>query len=263
MSEDGSISTSLEDRVLTITIDREDKMNSFTPAMFEQLSDAMTQLEADDDAWVGVLTFKGKHTTAGLDLPKFAASMRDGSRDAGSDNDDRVDAFALRRRCSKPVVMAVQGVCYTIGIEMMLGVDIVVAADNTRFCQLEPKRGLAVFGGAHVRYVQRAGWGNAMYHLLRADEFDAGRALDLGFVQEVVPVGEQIERAQALAREITECAPLAVREIKRAASVYLERGEQAGFDEIPTMRHKTSNSEDFAEGIASFREKRSAVFTGR
>ena len=173
MAEDGTIITALEKHILTITVDREDKMNSFTPQMFDQLSDAMTQLESDDDAWVGVLTFKGKHTTAGLDLPKFAASMRDGSRDASAETDDRVDAFALRRRCSKPVIMAVQGVCYTIGIEMMLGVDIVVAADNARFCQLEPKRGLAVFGGAHVRYVQRAGWGNAMYHLLRADEFDA------------------------------------------------------------------------------------------
>jgi enoyl-CoA hydratase/carnithine racemase len=184
MSEDGTVTTALDAHVLTITIDREAKMNSFTPAMFDQLSDAMTELEQNDAAWVGVLTFTGKHTTAGLDLPKFAGSMRDGSRDDAAAVDDRVDAFSIRRRCSKPVVMAVQGVCYTIGIEMMLGVDIVVAADNTRFCQLEPKRGLAVFGGAHVRYVQRAGWGNAMYHLLRADEFNAERALNLGFVQE-------------------------------------------------------------------------------
>ena len=115
----------------------------------------MTQLENDDEARVGVLTFAGRHTTAGLDLPKFAGSMRAGSSDTVQD--DRVDAFAMRRRCTKPVIMAVQGVCYTIGIEMMLGTDIVVAADDARFCQLEPKRGLAVFGGAHVRYVQRAG----------------------------------------------------------------------------------------------------------
>ena len=172
-----------------------------------------------------------------------------------------------RSRCvgaaNKPIVMAVQGVCYTVGIEMMLGVDIVIAAENTRFCQLEPKRGLAVFGGAHVRYVQRAGWGNAMYHLLRADEFDAQRALALGFVQEVVPVGEQVGRAQAVAAEIGACAPLAVREIKRAAAVYLAQGERAAFDEIPTMRTRTANSEDFAEGIASFSEKRDAVFKGR
>ena len=260
---DGTVTTSLAGHVLTITVDRQDKMNSFTPSMFDDLADAMTELENHDDAWVGVLSFAGKHTTAGLDLPKFAASMREGTRDEARAVDERVDAFSLRRRCTKPVVMAVQGVCYTIGIEMMLGLDIVVAAEDARFCQLEPKRGLAVFGGAHVRYVQRAGWGNAMYHLLRADEFDAQRALELGFVQEVVPTGRQLVRAQELAAEIAECAPVAIREIKRAAAIYLEQGETAAFDEIPAMRAKTANSEDFAEGIASFIEKHAAVFKGR
>ena len=159
--DNGTITTNLADHVLNIHVDRADKMNGFTPEMFDQLSDAVTELENNPDAWVGVLTFEGKHTTAGLDLPRFAGSFRDGSRDA-AEEDTRVDAFALRRRCTKPIVMAVQGICFTIGIEMMLGVDIVVAAEGTRFCQMEPKRGLAVFGGAHVRYVQRAGWGNAM-----------------------------------------------------------------------------------------------------
>ncbi len=261
MSDNGSITTTLKDHTLRIHVDRADKMNGFTPEMFDQLADAMTELENNDEAWVGLLTFEGKHTTAGLDLPRFAGSMKDGSRD--NQEDDRVDAFSIRRRCTKPVIMAIQGICYTIGIEMMLGVDIVVAAADTRFCQMEPKRGLAVFGGAHVRYVQRAGWGNAMYHLLRADEFDATRALQLGMVQEVVPVGHQIERAESLANEICQNAPLAVREIKRAAAVFLEKGEEAGFAEIPNMRSRTANSEDFAEGIASFQEKRPAQFKGK
>ncbi len=257
----GTVTTELLDHVMQIHIDRADKMNGFTPEMFEQLADAMTELENTDNAWVGVLTFAGKHTTAGLDLPRFAGSMREGAQAPGEDL--RVDAFAIRRRCTKPVIMAVQGVCYTIGIEMMLGVDIVVAAQDTRFCQMEPKRGLAVFGGAHVRYVQRAGWGNAMYHLLRADEFDAHRAAQLGMVQEVVNTGEQIDRALAIAGEICQNAPLAVREIKRAAAVFLEQGESAGFAEIPAMRARTANSADFAEGIASFQEKRPARFTGQ
>ena len=158
--------------------------------------------------------------------------------------------------------MAVQGITFTIGIEMMLAADIVVAAEDCRFAQLEAKRGLAVFGGAHVRYVQRAGWGNAMYHLLRADEFGAARALELGFVQEVVPAGRQVERAIELALEICENAPLAVQETKRGAQVYLERGESAAIAEIPEMRRRTAGSRDFAEGIASFREKRKAQFRG-
>lgn len=71
---------------------------------------------------------------------------------------------------------AVQGMTYTIGIEIALAGDIVVAASDLRMCQLEPRRGLAPLGGATVRYVQRAGWGNAMYHLLLADDFREGIA---------------------------------------------------------------------------------------
>lgn len=260
-SDAGEVTTTLADRILRIHVDREDKLNAFTPEMFDGLAAGLAELEATDDAWVGVVTFQGRHTTAGLDLPRFAASMRGGG--SSTTDDDRPDAFALRRRCRKPVVMAVQGICFTIGIEMMLAADIVVAADDARFAQLEPKRGLAVFGGAHVRYIQRAGWGNAMYHLLRADEFNAARALQLGFVQEVVEAGTQTDRAMTLATEILECAPIALQEIKRAATIYLEQGERAAFDEIPKMRSKTANTEDSAEGIASFQERRPARFRGR
>ena len=260
MSELGQVTAVQTDHLLHITVDRQDKMNGFTPEMFSQLSEHMTRLDESRDLWVGVITFAGPHTTAGLDLPRFAASMRgDGPAREASEG---VDAFGLSRKCTKPVVMAVQGVTFTIGIEMMLGADIVVAADNCRFCQMEPKRGLAVFGGAHVRYVQRAGWGNAMYHLLRADEFDAVRAKEIGFVQEVVPAGEQGDRALALGHEICQLAPLAVQEIKRGATVFVEQGEQAGFAEIPNMRATTAGSKDFGEGLASFTEKRPPNFTG-
>ena len=105
--------------------------------------------------------------------------------------------------------------------------------------------------------------GNAMYHLLRADEYDAERALALGFVQEVVPVGQQVERALELARDICTCAPLAVQEIKRAPFVYLQEGEAAAFDEIEHMRRTTLASEDAKEGMASFMERRDAVFQGQ
>jgi enoyl-CoA hydratase/carnithine racemase len=174
-----------------------------------------------------------------------------------------VDPFGLRRRRSKPLVTAVQGITFTVGIEIALAGDIVVAASDARFCQLEPKRGLAPLGGATVRYVQRAGWGNAMHHLLRADEFSAAEAYRIGLVQEVVEPGEQVERAIALAREMLQCSPPALVHTIANARLALEEGEPAAIAAIPAMAAAVRATEDFREGIASFVERRPAQFKGR
>ncbi len=257
--ETGTVTMRVDGHIAIITVENESKMNSYTPAMMGQLSDHLTRLDEDDDLWVGVFCSAGKHTTAGLDMPKFFGP------DAQGDGvpDGQVDPFGLKRRCTKPLIAVVQGITYTVGIEMMLAADIVVAADTARFAQLESKRGIAPLGGAHFRYLSRTGWGNAMYHLFRCDEFDAQRALQLGFVQEVVPFGEQFDRAIELAHEICTNAPLGIRATKEAALAYVDGAEQAAIGEIDRIREKVFSTEDFTEGIQSFVERRDAVFHGR
>jgi enoyl-CoA hydratase len=248
-----------EAHILRITIDNVAKKNAFDPYMMEQLSDAMTVLETSQDLWAGVLCAAGDDFTAGLDMPKFfgpnAISVE---RPEGN-----VDPFGLVNQCSKPVVTAVQGIVYTVGIEMMLAGDIVVAADNARFCQMESRRGIAPLGGAHFRYITRSGWGNAMYHLMLCDEFDAAEAYRVGLVQEVVPAGRQIERAMELARIITANAPLGIQVMKLAGRRFIAAGEQAAIDVLPTVRERVMDTEDAREGIQSFIERRRAVFQGR
>lgn len=255
----GTVRSERIGNILKIIIDNPEKKNSFQPAMMEQLSAALTELDRDDDLWVGVLCAVGSDFTAGLDMPKFFGPKATPPRIP----EDHIDPFGLRNRCRKPVVTAVQGICFTIGIEMMLAGDIVVAADDARFCQMESKRGIAPLGGAHFRFITRTGWGNAMYHLFLCDEFDAQEAHRIGLIQEVVKPGEQIERAMQLAEAISRNAPLGIQVTKEAGRKYIEQGEQAAIDIIPHIRGKVLGSEDAAEGIRSFVERREARFKGR
>lgn len=255
----------VDDHILVVTVDRVEKKNAFTPKISAELEDALTRLDEDSQLFVGVLTFAGEHTTAGLEMPLF---FTDEARQAAAERraaqtSEPVDPFSLGRRLTKPRITAVQGITYTVGIEIALGGDIVVAASDLRMCQLEPKRGLAPLGGATVRYVQRAGWGNAMYHLLRADEFGAEEAYRIGLVQEVVEPGQQGERAIELAREMLQCSPTALRHTITNARVALDENEPAAIAAIPAMDKVVQATEDFQEGIASFLERRPARFTGR
>jgi enoyl-CoA hydratase len=210
----GKIRTEVHEHVLKIIIDNVTKKNAFTPDMLDQLSDALTLLDETDEYWAGVVCAQGDDFTAGLDMPEFFGPHANKSvakaRQGGWFTEGKIDVFALQNKCSKPLVMAVQGIVFTIGIELMLAGDIVIAADNCRFCQMEAKRGIAPVGGAYFRYLTRTGWGNAMYHLLLCDEFSSEEAFKIGLVQEIVPAGQQIQRAMEVAQLIAKNAPLAV-----------------------------------------------------
>ena len=255
----GTIRTEVDGRICRIVVDNVAKKNAFTPDMMAELSDAFTAFDADDALWVIVLAFAGDHTTSGLDMPKFFGPAAE-RRESPAAN---VDPFALKRRTLKPVVAAVQGLCLTVGIEMMLAADIVIAADTARFCQMESKRGIAPLGGAHFRFLTRTGWGNAMYHLMLCDEFDAERALRIGLVQEVVPAGQQVARATKIAQRIAGNAPLGIRAMKEAALKFIQPGEAMAVAAIPAIHAAVMGSEDAKEGIRSFVERREAKFQGR
>jgi len=254
----GRIATERRGHLYLIAIDRPAKYNGFTPKMCRELAHAYTDYEADATLRCAVLHAEGDHFTAGLELSAFDITEPEFFPR------DLVDPFDLRppyRR--KPVVAAVKGICFTIGIELMLAADIVVAEEGTRFSQLEVKRGLMAFGGATIRFVERAGWGNAQRWLLTGDEFDAETALRLGFVQEVVPRGESLARALALAERIAKQAPLAVRASRENSAIAMRQGPEAAERAFRRQLAEIAPSEDFAEGVQSFIERREGVFKGR
>lgn len=253
---DGRIATERRGRLFLIGIDRPAKYNGFTPAMLRQLAEAYTEFERDPGLWCAVLHAEGRHFTAGLQL-----SAIDITADLAPDG--LVDPLALRPPFrTKPVVAAVKGYCYTIGIELMLAADIAIAEEGTRFGHVEVRRGLLPYGGASFRMVERAGWGNAMRYLLTGDEFDPVTALRLGFIQEIAAAGEGLARALDIAGRIAAQAPLAVQATRRNAWLAATEGQAVAIADLGRQRARIARTADFAEGVRSFAERRDGVFKG-
>jgi enoyl-CoA hydratase len=261
---EGTITTERRGPLLLVGINRPAKRNGFTPRMFAELAQAYTLLDDEPSLRVGVLFAHGEHFTAGLDLPTIAPFMQRGEKlwPTGSVEPLDLGTPGFRRR-SKPMVVAVQGITFTLGIELMLGADIVIAAEDCRFSQLEVKRGIMATGGATLRMSQRAGLGNAMLHLLTGDEFGAAEALRLNFVQKVVPAGQQLAEAIRIAETVAAQAPQAVVATRRNVLKAIERGPLEAMAEFVPVQQQLARTEDAAEGVRSFVERRPARFTGR
>ncbi|MGV8921533.1 MAG: crotonase/enoyl-CoA hydratase family protein [Pseudomonas sp.] len=260
-SSNGRVSCEQRGHVLLIGLDRVAKRNAFDVDLLNALSLAYGEFERNESARVAVVFAHGEHFTAGLDLvssgPVLAAGwvLPEGGYDPWG-------VFA-GPRVSKPVIVAAQGYCLTIGIELMLASDINLCASNTRFAQMEVQRGIFAFGGATLRLHQRAGWGNAMRWLLTGDEFDAHEAYRLGLVQEVMASEDLLPRAVQLAERIAEQAPLGVYTTLASARQALLEGESAAAKSLPELARKALATEDAQEGVRAMLERRPGDFKGR
>lgn len=262
MSE-AKVLTEKRGHVLLITLNRPDKANAMDLEMYHQLAAAYGQLDADPELRCGVVSANGKHFTAGLELDKWGPSIAAGGWPQLKDNERDPFGLVPQKRVSKPLVFAMHGICYTVAIELALAADIRVCAEGTRFGQIEVKRGIFAFGGATLRMVQEFGWGNAQRYLLTGDEFGAQEAHRIGLVQEVTALGEQFNKAFEIAQKIAKQAPLAVYGSLKSSRQFLQpllapAAEALLPDQGPLMK-----SEDAAEGVRSFMERREAVFKGK
>lgn len=260
MSTEGRITTERHGHVLLIGLDRVAKRNAFDRAMLDALGQAYGELDRSSDLRCGVLFAHGDHFTGGLELTQFVGTLGLGVQKL---SEGALDPLGIvGPRLSKPMVCAVQGYCWTIGIELLLATDVRIAASNTRFAQIEIKRGIYPIGGATIRFVREAGWGNAMRYLLTGDEFSAADAYRLGLVQEVVEPGQQLARAEEIAQTIAMQAPLGVQATLASAQLALFAGEEEAKRRLAPDLAPIMQSEDAQEGIKSFIERRQANFKG-
>lgn len=257
------IVTEQRGHVLLIGFNRPAKYNAFDVEMFHLLAAAYGRLESDPELRCGFVYANGPHFTSGLELDKWTVPFAAGKWPDLSA--DQRDPFGVTpgHRLSKPVVIALQGISFTVAIELALAADVRIAAADCRFGQIEVRRGIYACGGATMRMVQEFGWGNAQRWLLTGDEFDAAEALRIGLVQEVVPVGQQFERGLALAERIAARAPLAVYASLKSSRTAIEQGELAAAARLLPDLMPLMKSQDVQEGVRSFLERREAKFEGR
>lgn len=259
MNDERKVTTEKRGHLLLMGLHRPQKLNAFDADMLGQFSRAYVEMERDDDVRCGVVFAHGDHFTAGLDLADVAPRILAGELALGEGDVDPWGVHGPAR--TKPVVIAVHGRCLTMGIELCLAQDIVVAARSTQFAQIEIKRGIFPFGGGTYRLVHTAGWGNAMRWLLTGDTFDAVEAHRIGLVQEIVDDGAQLERAVAIATTIAAQAPMGVRETIASARRSLTE-DAAAKALIPNLQRLMATA-DAQEGMLSFLERRPATFHGK
>ena len=247
--------------VLLIGVNRPEAYNLWNREVIQEVSLAYKRLGDDADLRVGVVYGHGERFTAGLDLADVAPAVASGNVAAVLPADGYDPWDFVGEPCPKPIVVAAHGTCNTLGIELMLASQVSIAAEGTKFAQLEVARGIFPLGGATFRLPMRLGPVGARY-LLTAERFDADAAFRLGLISEIAPAGEHLNRAVDVARTIASNAPLGV-----AASLASARAaERAARDAAATTLFErigeVVSSADAAEGIAAMLERRDPVFRG-
>lgn len=247
--------------VLLIGIDRVEAQNRIDIATFNALGQTYYDFEHDQDLRVAVLYGKGPDFSRGLDLPSWGAALQGGGFQPPPNFLDPLGTAGPER--SKPLVIAVHGHVTRIAHELFLAADVRIAAQDTVFNQGEVTAASFPGGGATVRFVREAGWGNAMRYMLTGQEWGADEAYRMGLVQELTAPGQQLDRATDVAKQIAAAAPLGVRATLASAHRALSEGEKAALTALQPEFGRLLRSEDRQEYLRALRDRRAPVFVGR
>lgn len=257
-----TISVERRGYLLLIGLNRPEKLNSFDPDMIAELAAAYTQLAEDSELRCGVLWAAGKDFTAGLDMPAIAKRVPKVLIKPFIPR-GMVDPWGVSTaQCPKPIVTAIQGRCYTLGIELLLAGQVTVAAESAQFNQYEVSRGLFPFGGGTVRWPQSVGLNNAYRYILTGDWFGAQEAYRMGLVQEVVPDGQELDKAIEIANKIAAQAPLGVQAILKSTRLAQAEGSLKALAMVKWQILRLFLSKDAKRGVEAFKKRTTAEFKG-
>jgi len=248
------------DAFATITLNRPEALNAFDRAMKTELLAALRAVERDRSVRAVVLTGAGRAFCAGQDLRE----------PFGGEQPTLADELRLRynpailaiSRLSKPVIAAVNGVAAGAGCSLALACDLRIAAEGTSFVLAFGRVGLVPDSGATWFLPRIVGQARAADLALVGDPLAADEAVRIGLVSRVVPAESLLDEARALAIRLAEGSPLAMALTKRALRYSADAGLEDALEHEAALQGIAGRSKDHEEGVAAFRAKRAARFTG-
>lgn len=250
-----------DDGIATMTLNRPKELNCFSQTMFREWNEVVERCAYDDAVRVLVVTGAGRAFSSGVDLTVL-----------GSDKDPAQFRFYYRQNhrgfdnleaLEKPVLAAINGICFGGGIELALSCDISFAADDASFCLVENQLGCIPASGACNRMIHFVGLAKTKEMIINAEPIDAEEAWRIGLVNHVVPADKLLDHVYAYAERLLEKAPFAMGMGKHIVNLCLNTDMHTGRYLERLGQSVLVQSEDHKEGMAAFFEKRKPKFRGR
>lgn len=246
------ITIDLFESVATITIDRPEKLNSLSLKMYEDLGNAFSEVNKNNEVKAVVLTGAGERAfCVGADLTESIPALADDRFNISAWDPAHLKGVAF----FKPIISAINGMCIGGGFEIILGTDIRIASKEAFFQFPEVNLGFVPAGGTLVRLVRQIGYAHAMEILLTARRFSSNDLLDRGIINEVVSQEEVLQRAQSIAVEIAGFSSNAVQTIKEAAITLQDYPLNEAFDKEAVLGQRTFTSEEAKVNLRKFAQR--------
>jgi enoyl-CoA hydratase/carnithine racemase len=263
LTASNTVTVARRDDVVLVGINRPSIQNRIDPPTRLRLGEVVYQYEHDPTLRALVLFGHGGNFSRGIDVDAAQAGLVSGQRQTSAAPTLDILGNTPPHR-TKPVVVVAHGDTWNLGHEIYLACDIRVAAADTRFGQDENTHGRFPGGGATVRFVREAGWGNAMRYMLTGDHWTAEESYRMGVTQQIAPTpGAALEVGVAMARKIAACGPLGIRATLASARQVIDPIEADALSKLGAQYAALYRTEDFLEGRRAEAEGRPPKYQGK